>query len=86
MSIDDFTISLEHNTLVIAGERKAEASHGKEQRMSAERWFGKFQRAFLLPVAVEADRVEAKYVNGVLTVTVPKAAAAQTKRIAVQAA
>jgi HSP20 family protein len=82
---DAIDVHLEGNTLFLSGERTAERK--EEQGFSRyERWYGKFQRAFTLPVAVEADKIEAKYVNGVLTVTVPKSEQAKPKRIAIQTA
>ena len=82
---DAIDVHLEGNTLFLSGERKGERQ--KEEGFSRyERWYGKFQRAFTLPVSVEADKIEAQYINGVLTVTVPKAEHAKPKRIAIQAA
>ena len=82
---DAIDVHLEGNTLFLSGERKGERQ--PEQGFSRyERWYGKFQRAFTLPVSVEADKIEAKYVNGVLTITVPKAEHAKPKRIAIEAA
>ena len=82
----DITVSLENNTLVVAGERKATWSNEEGRPTHRELPYGAFQRAFTLPTAVNADQVEATYTNGVLTVTIPKAAEARTKRIAIQAA
>lgn len=49
-----------------------------------ERTYGKFQRVFTLPSAVEADQVKARFVEGVLYVTLPKAAAARPRLIAIE--
>jgi HSP20 family protein len=82
---DAIDVHLEGNTLFLSGERKGERQ--PEQGFSRyERLYGKFQRAFTLPVSVEADKIEAKYVNGVLTITVPKSEDAKPKRIAIEAA
>jgi HSP20 family protein len=85
MSIDDIAVSIENNMLVITGDRQAACSGEPGQLSHHERPLGKFERAFTLPTVVEVDKVEARYTNGVLTVTVPKAVAATTKRIAIQA-
>jgi HSP20 family protein len=79
-------VQVEGTTLVIAGERKGEQSSRTGNITHLERSFGRFQRAMTLPAAVQVDAVEAKYTNGVLTVTVPKAEEAKTKRIAITAA
>jgi HSP20 family protein len=86
MTLDDITVSLENNTLVIAGERKATWTGEDGRPAHRELSYGAFQRVLTLPTAVNADHVEATYTNGVLTVTIPKAVEARTKRIAIQAA
>jgi HSP20 family protein len=86
MSLEDITVSLENNTVVIAGERKATWNSEESRPTHRELSYGAFQRALTLPTAVNVDQVEATYTNGVLTVTIPKAAEARTKRIAIQAA
>ncbi|GIX46500.1 MAG: heat-shock protein Hsp20 [Candidatus Tectimicrobiota bacterium] len=86
MAIEDIDVHVEGNTLVIAGERKLERAEEHLGMARYERAAGRFHRAYTLPAPVVADKVEARYCNGVLTVTVPKAEAAKTKRIAIQAA
>jgi HSP20 family protein len=86
MSIDDIVVHVEGTTVVITGERKGEQASRTGNFAHFERTFGKFQRSFSLPAAVQVDAVEAKYTNGVLTVTVPKAEEAKTKRIVIKAA
>jgi HSP20 family protein len=49
-----------------------------------ERGFGSFQRTVTLPLPVEADRVEARLENGVLTIRMPKAEAAKPRKIPVK--
>jgi len=86
MSIEDIAVHIEGNTVVIAGERKNEQTSHAGNFTHFEWTFGKFQRAMTLSAPVKVDDVEAKYTNGVLTVTIPKAEEARTKRIAIQAA
>jgi len=86
MVLEDITVQVEGSTVIISGERKGEHVSNAGDMAYRERRFGKFQRAFTLPAAVKVDAIEAKYTNGVLTVTVPKAEEARTKRIAIQAA
>jgi HSP20 family protein len=49
-----------------------------------ERSYGLYARSFALPAIVDASKAEARYENGVLTVTLPKHADARPKRIAVK--
>jgi HSP20 family protein len=71
------------NELSIGGERKAQnVANGTFHRREIET--GKFQRFVRLPCPVDADKVDASLVNGVLTVRLPKAESARPKRIAVK--
>lgn len=73
------------NTLTLSGERKTEAPQGVTWHRR-ERGTGKFLRTIDLPAEIDADQVKADFANGVLTVALPKAAAAKPKRIAIAAA
>jgi HSP20 family protein len=81
---EDLTIQVQRrNQLTIQGERKTDPSlQGVWHRR--ERGTGRFQRTFVLPLAVEADKVEARLENGVLHLTLPKAAEARPRRIVVK--
>lgn len=68
MRPEDIQISAENNRLTVAGKRRGEA----------------FRRSFALPQPFDADRIEAKYELGVLTVVLPKTAAAKPRKIAVK--
>jgi len=84
-SRDDISIEMKENTLVIKGERKHEdeVKEGNYHRM--ERSYGAFQRAFMLPMTVDQEKVKASYKDGILELRLPKVQAAQPKRIAVSA-
>ncbi|MDC7786051.1 Hsp20/alpha crystallin family protein [Rhodoplanes sp. TEM] len=80
-------VKLADGILTIKGEKKEEREETREGRHVAERRFGSFQRAFQLPDGIEEDAIAATFANGVLTVTLPKAAepAKAAKTIAVTA-
>jgi len=80
-------VSIENNVLTIAGEKKHEVEEGKEDGAFhlIERRYGRFERSFTLPRTVDADAISARFENGVLTVTLPKAEAAKPRRVQVQA-
>ncbi len=78
---EDVHISVENNILTLKGERKFEKDESKENYHRIERTYGAFARSFNLPTRVDHDRVQAKFDNGVLTISVPKAAEAKPKRI-----
>jgi HSP20 family protein len=78
---EEIEISLHDDTLIISGERKREES--SEQEFLTERSYGKFQRSFILPTAVDAEKVKASYKDGLLQVVLPKAEEAKLKQVEV---
>ena len=84
----DVSVELQGDALTVRGEKKGAEEHKEEGYYLAERRYGTFKRTLRLPYAVETDKVQATFKNGVLTVTMPKPAELQqeTKRIKVKAA
>ena len=80
---EDVDISLVHDTLTIRGSRKPEDLKKGESRHRHERGYGEFTRSLQLPFGVEADKVQAKFSNGVLQITLPRAEAEKPRRITV---
>jgi len=74
--------------LTIKGEKKEEKEEKKKDYYLSERSYGAFQRSFQVPAGVDADKIEAGFKKGILTVTLPKTAEAQKaeKKITVKAA
>jgi HSP20 family protein len=72
------------NQLTLQGERKPPVS-GKGAWHRQERSFGRFVRTLTLPYPVDADKVEARLENGVLTVKLAKHESARPRKIAVKA-
>jgi HSP20 family protein len=79
--IDEKNVEVKYvdGTLTIKGEKKDEKEEKKENYYLSERSYGLFQRSFRVPDGVDADKVEASFKNGVLTVTMPKTSEAQKK-------
>lgn len=82
---DDLDITVEDNTLMLAGKREMPAETEKVSYHRREREWGSFRRSFSLPVRIDAAKVQARYADGILTVELPKAAEARPKQITVQA-
>jgi HSP20 family protein len=78
---EDVEILLEGDTLTIRGQRPAPLQN--VNYVLQERTHGFFQRTLSINVPVDADRAEAKFENGVLILTIPKAEAARPKQIQV---
>lgn len=80
----ELDIQIENGTLSLKGERKFEKGEtGKGGYHRIERSYGSFSRYFSLPETVDAEKVQAEYKNGTLTVTLPKKEAAKPRSIKV---
>jgi HSP20 family protein len=70
-------VTLTNDTLTIRGEKKEEKEEKGKNFYRMERSFGSFHRDIALPNAVETEKVDATFKNGVLTVRLPKSQQAQ---------
>ncbi len=88
LKAEDIELKIENGVLSLIGEKKEEEEReeGTEgsSRHVIERRYGRFERSFTLPRGVDTEKVTAKFDDGVLTVTVPKAASAKPKKIAIR--
>ncbi|MGK5085489.1 Hsp20/alpha crystallin family protein [Bdellovibrionota bacterium FG-1] len=84
MKKSDVKIDLQDNQLTVSGERKHETHEEEQGRVSRERYYGAFCRAFTLPSKVNADKVEANYENGVLQIAIPKTEVSVGKQIPIK--
>ena len=78
---DDIDIEIKDNVLTVSGERKADKEEKGEGYHRVERAFGSFSRSLSLPRGVDAERVDAKFDNGVLEVRIPKPEEAKPTRV-----
>ncbi len=82
---DAIKVEVDDNVLTISAERKEEKRDAATKRHISELHYGLFQRSFELPTAVDAERVQATFENGVLHVSVPKKeVAAKSRRIPIR--
>jgi HSP20 family protein len=81
-------ITFERNTLTVSGVREPAArvaESGEFRLFFAERAVGQFSRSLRFPQYVEGDKISAHFDRGVLTITVPKAEAAKSRKITIGA-
>lgn len=84
MKAEDIQLDLENNVLTISGQKKEERQEERDTWHLSERRYGKFSRSFVLPREVEPEKIEARFEDGVLQVTVPKSEHARRRRIEIQ--
>ena len=84
MKKEDVKITLQDTFVTIRGEKKNEAEEKNGTYHRIERSYGSFERSFNLPGAVKSGDIEAKYNDGLLTITLPKTEEAKEKVIDVK--
>ncbi len=80
---EDIKVSIEDNVLTIRGHTAEDHQNGDGTFLMRERRSGSFHRALRLPESVDVDKVQPHYLNGVLTITVPKAEAKKARQLQV---
>ena len=68
----DFKISLDDQLLTVSAEKKSEAAEETEKVIRNEYQYRSFRRSFTLGDKTDGSTIDAKYVNGVLTLNLPK--------------
>jgi HSP20 family protein len=83
---EDVSVTVENGVLTISGEKKQEVVEGKEDAdyHLFERRYGRFERSFTLPRTVDAEKVKARFQNGVLHITLPKLQEAKPRRVQIE--
>lgn len=81
ISRDDVEITVENSILTLRGERRFNEEDEQKNYRRIERAYGSFSRSFTLPSAVDAEKIQATFADGMLTVTVPKAEVAKARKI-----
>ncbi len=73
LSKEDIRINFKDNVITVTGERKQEEKEEGADFIRVERRYGSFSRSFSVDVPVKEDEIKARYDNGLLEITIPKA-------------
>ncbi len=79
----DIKVNLKKHVLTLKGERSYENEEKEDNYYHKERAFGKFQRAFRLPVNLNPEKISADFKDGVLKIEIPKPEEEEPKKITV---
>ena len=80
LDVKNIELQLSDNVLTIKGEKQEEKEEKAKDHYVSERRYGSFRRSLQVPAGVDADKIEASFKGGVLTVTLPKSPEAQKKQ------
>ena len=75
---EDFKINLDKNSLTVSAERKGTEENKNEKYICKEFKYSSFKRSFSIDENVDTENIVAKYVNGVLSLNLPKKASVKT--------
>lgn len=86
LSAGDVEVTVDKGVLTLKGERILEEAAEGETYHRVERSYGAFERSFSIPESVDAKKIEARFVNGEMTVTLPKRAESKPRSVKVEVA
>lgn len=86
LDTNSIDISVIGKTLVIKGNREPENPEEGSSYHRRERWYGQFTKAIELPFTIEANKVTAKFTNGILTIRLPRSEDEKPKKISIKSA
>lgn len=78
---EQIKVQADQDRLTISAERREEKKREDQKKHLSEIYYGAYTRSFTLPGPVDEKKIDAKFENGVLTVTVPKSESSQVKQI-----
>jgi len=80
MDEDDIDVTLSRDTLTVSGEKREESEDRGQNYYHMERSYGSFRRSIPLPAQVDENKAQATFKKGVLTISLPKTAKAQSRK------
>lgn len=84
VQVDDVNLTVHNDQLTVRGKRQCHECAENEVFHRRERGFGEFVRTIGLPFAVDSEKVDATFSNGILKITLPRAEADKPKQISIK--
>ena len=86
LKAEDVEVTVDKGVLTLKGERTLEEATEGETYHRVERSYGCFERSFSIPESVDSKKIEARFVNGEMIVTLPKRAESKPRSVKVEIA
>jgi HSP20 family protein len=86
LKAEDVEVTIDNGVLTLKGERTLEEVAEGETLHRVERCYGAFERSFSVPTSVDPSKIEARFVNGEMTVTLPKREETKPRSVKVKVA
>jgi HSP20 family protein len=80
---NDIVVDVKGRVLTLKGERSTDNEVKEDNYYRQERSYGKFERAFALPVEVDPEKIKADYKDGILKIDIPKAEENKPKQVTI---
>lgn len=84
VSKENLDIKVDDNVITIKGKKELNKEYKDNNFYTRERFSGNFQRSLFLPLSVKADKIDATFKDGVLTIKAPKTDVSHTKTIEIK--
>lgn len=81
---DDIDITVANDMVTVKGTRQREETINQDDYFYQECYWGSFSRSVIVPVDIDSEEIEADLKDGILTIVIPKAAKAKTKKVKVK--
>ena len=81
---EDIDITVANDMVTVKGSRRKEESVTQDDYFYQECYWGGFSRSVIIPVDIDSEHIEADLKDGILTLIIPKAAKAKTKKVKVK--
>lgn len=81
---EELDITYLEGVLTLKGERQVPEMQEQRVQLRAERPLGQFEKTVRIPIDIDVDKITARLEDGILTLTLPKAEQAKTRKIAIQ--
>jgi HSP20 family protein len=86
LKAEDVEVTVDNGVLTLRGQRSFEEASEGEAYHRVERWYGSFERTFTIPSSVDPTKIEARFTNGEMAISLPKRDESKPRSVKVKVA